>query len=1457
MRTFNFRLFGVMLLGMALVSGTAYAVHEFQVKRNADVLLREAGLARERKAWGEAIDFLERYVVLVPKANAGPLAELGLLQADVRRAGDAYRSLEGALRQDSARDDVRRRLVEVAMSLERYPDARHHLEILLKASDDNGELYVLLARCQAATGEDRDAAGTLKRAIEKDPGRLDAYSLLAALLDDRLKDPAGATRVLDEMVANNSDTARAFVIRGTHRLKKQNSIPRENAATPAPTEDGRTGRESDERETTATADRDQNAVAPADTNAVVEALADARRALDLASDDEAVIGFGVRCLLTNDLHEEARELAQRGVELHPRSALMHSSAADVALKSGRRDEAIGWFRRGLEGVPYERDLLWNLSNLLIDEKQLSEAELTLEKLRRTGYPKPPITYLEARILVENGQWFDGSRRLESIRAALVGWPDLSKQADYHLGQCYEQLGRSDLQLTAFRRASGVDARWVPARLGVAGALLASGRVDEALEEYRQIAALPGAPAAVLAQLTRLLVLMNLRRNPSEQNWNTPNQLLDRLEAIDPEAPTVPVLRAEILVSQGQEHAAEELLTAARDKSPNALEFWMGLVALAERRGDAERAGELLNEAHGAIGDTVPIRLAQARHQANSQGAEAKDSLRELAKAADAFSADEQIALYSGLAGLTLAVGDYDETERLCTLVADEQPTNLRVRLLLFDLAFRAGRTASMERVLEQLQRIERSGPLWHYGEAVRLCVEAKDDNRPELYAKAKEHLTEARVARPAWSRLPLLLAKIDDLQKDEEAALSNFTQAINLGERDPAAIARAVDLLYRRGRFSQADLLIRRLQEQQSPFSSALTQLATVVSLRLNDNERALELVMKLTATSQDPAEHIWAGRMLGALGKNGDAEKRFREAIEQDKTAAAGWVALIQHLGRTAQVQKADEALSEAEKHIPLHDAPLALAEALESIGRLEEAEARYKAACDAAPDDVPLVRRLAEFYLRQRKFQEVEPLLSRLMSRADAMSDDDRLWCRRSMTLPLLVRGDQPSLKTALALIEENLAVDRESVADRRSKAMLLALLPDRESRVAAVTMLEKIIENDRPDTAEANAEARFALASIYLDLGDVPKGTGHLRKLMASHGDNLRYLTYYVQFLVSRKEIGEAELWLSQLVKLAPLEITTLAMTTEVEFAREGYDDILNSVDEYLGKFKGKEAERQERTRLAASLLETYVERLKKVDGDKPETAATRQEWAARFSQRTDALFRNYTEERPQEALALAAFYGRQGRHDESLDVLENNWSNARPEEIAAVTATLAKSPTATKAHSARAAQVLNAALEKHGRPLVLILALANLQNWGEQFAEAERLYREALAKDARNVGTLNNLALLLALRGRGGKEPLSLIQKAVEIAGPNPGLLDSRGTIYLLQGDTRLAADDLARALLKRPSAGGYFRQAQVELRLGHQEAARESFAKAGALGLRTEELHPLERPIYRQLKTELQ
>src|SRR5436190_20465162 len=113
-RTVNFRRLGLLLLAASLAAGLAYGIHTIQLKRNASVLLREAGLARVRKDFDAAIDYFGRYVLLVPNGSVGPLAEMALLQADMGRRGQAFENLEKVLRLDAGREDVRRRLVGTA-----------------------------------------------------------------------------------------------------------------------------------------------------------------------------------------------------------------------------------------------------------------------------------------------------------------------------------------------------------------------------------------------------------------------------------------------------------------------------------------------------------------------------------------------------------------------------------------------------------------------------------------------------------------------------------------------------------------------------------------------------------------------------------------------------------------------------------------------------------------------------------------------------------------------------------------------------------------------------------------------------------------------------------------------------------------------------------------------------------------------------------------------------------------------------------------------------------------------------------------------------------------------------------------------------------------------------------------------------------------------------------------------
>ena len=64
-------------------------------------------------------------------------------------------------------------------------------------------------------------------------------------------------------------------------------------------------------------------------------------------------------------------------------------------------------------------------------------EALLPGLRQGQPGLAPVAYLEARLLAKKADWLRAIRTLEQSQSLLVGWPDLTRQADLVLGECYE------------------------------------------------------------------------------------------------------------------------------------------------------------------------------------------------------------------------------------------------------------------------------------------------------------------------------------------------------------------------------------------------------------------------------------------------------------------------------------------------------------------------------------------------------------------------------------------------------------------------------------------------------------------------------------------------------------------------------------------------------------------------------------------------------------------------------------------------------------------------------------------------------------------------------------------------------------------------------------------------------------------------------------------------------------
>jgi hypothetical protein len=247
---------------------------------------------------------------------------------------------------------------------------------------------------------------------------------------------------------------------------------------------------------------------------------------------------------------------------------------------------------------------------------------------------------------------------------------------------------------------------------------------------------------------------------------------------------------------------------------------------------------------------------------------------------------------------------------------------------------------------------------------------------------------------------------------------------------------------------------------------------------------------------------------------------------------------------------------------------------------------------------------------------------------------------------------------------------------------------------------------------------------------------------------------------------------------------------------------------------------------------------------------------------FARMAETLLRSYVKRRPDQEPMLAAYLGRQGRIRESLDLAAQSWKSGTPEGLATIAAAIVHNGAASEAEYAALDQILQAAVKQFKRPLLLLQVQADSCLMRQRYPAAEEIYREILARDADNAAVLNSLSLLLAFEGKRLDESLRLIDRAIDIAGPVPDLLDSRATVYIAREEPEPALADLQDAIADEAVTGAatplrYFHQARAYLLAGRKVEAVEAMRAAEKQSLQRSMLDPPERPLYDKLRAELE
>jgi tetratricopeptide (TPR) repeat protein len=1444
MRTLNVPLLLILTL---LAAGTAtgvYFLHEWQLHRNAQFLLTLADRYEENGQPGQAVGSLGRYVAMVPDDTAA-LARLGLLQAKRHADAQAYVVLEQVLRREPARDDIRRELVEVAMRIGRYGDARDHLEqYLLKTERDNAHLLNLLGICQEKLGDSSAAAKQFASAIAAQPDFLDSYVSLARLYT-RMKEADDANEVLAKLVENNPDSDRgyrAYLMRASFR--------QEQMANPMPA-----------------AERD---------DLLSQAEDDARAALKLVEDNPDGYLLAAELARAHALahpddeaaRDRAREYIAQGLEVYENGGAeatktlpgFYRLLANLELDDGHRDLAIEALRRGVEKVqspPDKATLQWSLAESLIDEGGLAEARTVIEGLRTEAAFAPFVTYLDARVKLAEEKWQEGATELERLSPRLADVPELAKQVDFWLGRSYGMLHREEEELAAYRRAVEADDRWVAPQCLLAGALAKAGRVHDAVEHYRRAMQLPGCPSEVYQVLARLRVVETLRQPSAKQDWKDIDGLLKAASQRMPDSVEVAVLQAQVDVARGAWDDARQRLAQATGNHPDDLNVRLAAIALERLRADWDEAERLLRAAREHLGDRVELRLEQASLIEAREGAKAVSALLELAQGAASFSTDDQARLRVGLAGHLQAVGATQQAKELAEEVAGESPQNLAANLLLFDLAVAENDDSSMAKWLQGIKgcKSDADAPILAlYGDAVRLvlAVETSPDRSSERQRaklqKASNALNEARGQRPAWPRLALLLARIEELRDKPALAIPLFQQAVDSGAGDGVAIHLIV-LLAAQKDYDQAERLLRLLDEKQAALTPEVAPSAFSALSHGNDFVKALELAHRACAASNDCQHHIWFGRIatevvLAGKLREGDernewlakAEQAFQHAIQLDQHEVGAWFGLLNFYKRTGRTQELEEATERARQQLAASELHLVLTRYYQSIDDVPGARQQLELALTENPDEPRTLRGAAEFHIVRHELAEARPLLEHLLAPQVKAEPADRAFARQNLALVHLSDRTYGSFLKAVELVKGD---DPENPANRRATAILLARSPAGADRRQAIEILKDLQAQSLVDNADL-----FLLAQLYWMRRQHAEALETMASLLEKSANNADYAAGYARMLLDETRLEDAEPWIKRLEGLEPQSARTADLRARALAMRRRESKAVKVLEDVLAQSPdGADASKFDRGQLGG-LLEAIANWKPARGGPRPEE----------FLKAAERQFRQAAADSPspERQTALAGFLGRHGKVREALRLYDELWSNNQFDAAAVGYAGLASQGHLNASQLIEAERRIGDLLAKQPDSMPLLAALARVYRAQGKQDLVESTYRTILAASPNNVVALNNLAVLLTLRQSNAEEARRLIERALELGGPSPALLDSRAMVELAAGDPQPAIHDLEEATADEPSPEYYFHLAQAHLKRNDLNAAGQAIEKGRSLGLDEQSLHPLERDAYQQV-----
>jgi len=1428
----------VVLLVLAL-----FLTHRWQRVNLTDSLLKRSQAHQARQEWNEAIEYMQRYlafrpddvarrVELVELVHQSPLDLIGI-QALIPQYLTAIGLCESNALLRSKVPELRRSLIERQTEIGNYEGALQQIAKLASKQEDLSiERMLALCRFRLALQQRQDQwdkysnsnapewiwplgamhpVDLLVRSLANSPGDPDLTLGFASVVfkDRRLlqnsqlaneSDEALSQRLrdyLDPLLQHHPDDPKAWL---THFAILSQFDPSEAAVAVA---------KSLER-------------FPENVDILKAAsqfhLERAQQAI--ASEQKTV---------RDQELQKAKALLQRARTssdlLQARDATVFSVLGDIEIEQGNIENAINIWSEGIkQGLPPTVLLHFRKVKLLIDLRRSSEARESLEKMDE-AIRRESIYFSKAAVdpwmrtgkqlwvshYITENDFVSVSRLLEEIGNGKVeGGSALQAELQGVLANACLNTSQWDRAGVAFEQAIALAPEASQYRRGAAEAWFRANRLSDSLKQWQAIA---NKSREDWFQLAAVALSMQIQSVPEQAIWVVFEDAFAKASQAgenDADAKIQPwqlellELKARVFRMAEAERASSLETICSRvlelcQSVPNDENAWLQAAMLLQswnRTDDARRLSKLFIRfnPHSSL---AVIEEARAMASKNQIDAATQVLLEQLdRKPADDFvlqeifrlrrssekTADliERLLAWCGPDFMRLKrLGDWLVQLPILEGSEDSEPDRNKSRIERW--------VAPRMEIENRIRAIEGDrGSEWRWLMARRLLIQSEVDNSVGLDEIA-ELARFLKAERPLWVSTHVLEGLLAEKRSEPQSAILAYEKAVSLGEDSPLIYERWIKLLRDQGMTDQANDVIQRLGSRAMQ-SSQIS--AVAMGLALTEKGNLIQLAkLGIENRPRDPKAWVWYALVLDVSSRRGNAQEReaalalidssLRKAEELTKGREVGvFNAAYDIYAATGQNEKIDAMLEriKSSNSISLDAQFLLMGMTEHSRGNIDLAESHYRAALKSGGDQRKIVMKLCTLFLQQGKFDEC---IEQLALVRKEFPEDYPL--RELLAIALATRGTTSDWDQLQKLLTDS--HNANTAKDRRTLSKLLArrALPGDLER--ACSILELLIL----DPKQRTTDDAFVLATIYSTQAASISGRAgtesevkrlnqlaekQLSQITNDSTAKPEYLRTYADVLLALDELKKANEISQRLSSSSPSSPDAMQLRAMVLKAVDRKQAGIEFVNSWMATQQLALPSNADPT-LDNQILAQSANALFTIHAAAEATPIVNQ-----IMERDRGL--------AQSLLASLSRSTDPKVHGVAFDMLLDSCRTRLDRDVAFPLMQLLSTNQFRGDRLKQAESLLDQFAADHPNDAEFRVFLADHWIVDGNFPKAIALLEQIVEIDPKNVEALNNLANLLAESPDRVQEAIEVIDRAIDLGGDQPNLLDSKGCILMQAG-----------------------------------------------------------------------